>query len=76
MRKEQAELWKALLRLERHYGDDTDSPEMSKGDGKNKEEERTTATASRPYRAAQKLKEATRKPSPRQCEAKGGHRRD
>ena len=40
MRKEQAELWKALLRLERHYGDDTDLPELSGGDGKNREEEK------------------------------------
>ena len=40
MRKEQAELWKALLRLERHYDDDTDSPELSGGDGKNTEEEK------------------------------------
>ena len=40
MRKEQAELWKALLRLERHYGDDTDSPELSGGDEKNREEEK------------------------------------
>ena len=34
MRKEEAELWKALLRLEGHYGDDTDSPELSGGDEK------------------------------------------
>ena len=40
MRKEQAELWKALLRLERHYGDDTDSPELSGGEWKNREEEK------------------------------------